>query len=135
MIGRTGRQFPQFHAKNEAIRFGAFVEDLDLFDAEFFRLSPIEARMLDPQQRMMLEVSWQALEDAAINPEDLRRSRCGVYAGISIMDYRDMAIDDPARAPAATLKGTKRKKFASRNWPIARNSIPVTRAQPMMVIA
>ena len=101
VIGRTGQQFPQFNAKNGAIRFGAFVEDLDLFDAEFFRISPIEAQMLDPQQRMMLEVSWQALEDAAINPEHLRRSRTGVYAGISIMDYRDMAIDDPATAEAA----------------------------------
>ena len=101
VIGRTGRQFPQFNAKNGAIRFGAFVEDLDRFDAEFFRISPIEAQMLDPQQRMMLEVSWQALEDAAINPENLRCSRTGVYAGISIMDYRDMAIDDPATAEAA----------------------------------
>ncbi|MYG49963.1 MAG: hypothetical protein F4164_11525, partial [Gemmatimonadales bacterium] len=65
VIGRPGRQFPQFSARNEAIRFGAYVEDLDLFDAEFFRISPIEAQMLDPQQRMMLEVSWWALEDAA----------------------------------------------------------------------
>ena len=95
IIGRTGRQFPRFAARNEAIRFGAYVEDLDLFDAEFFRISPIEAQMLDPQQRMMLEVSWRALEDAAIDPESLKGSRTGVYAGISIMDYRDMAIQDP----------------------------------------
>ncbi|MCY3601029.1 MAG: beta-ketoacyl synthase N-terminal-like domain-containing protein, partial [Gemmatimonadetes bacterium] len=44
VIGRTGRQFPHYAARNEAIRFGAYVEDLDLFDAEFFRISPIEAQ-------------------------------------------------------------------------------------------
>ncbi|MDE2851833.1 MAG: type I polyketide synthase [Acidobacteriota bacterium] len=101
VIGRPGRQFPQFAASNEAIRFGAYVEDLDLFDAEFFRISPIEAQMLDPQQRMMLEVSWWALEDAAIDPGSLKGSRTGVYAGISIMDYRDMAISDPGTSEAA----------------------------------
>ena len=101
VIGRPGRQFPQFAASNEAIRFGAYVEDLDLFDAEFFRISPIEAQMLDPQQRMMLEVSWWALEEAAIDPGSLKGSRTGVYAGISIMDYRDMAISDPGTSEAA----------------------------------
>ncbi len=101
VIGRAGRQFPRFAAKNEAIRFGAYVEDLDLFDAEFFRISPIEAQMLDPQQRMMLEVSWWALEDAAIDPGSLKGSRTGVYAGISIMDYREMAIFDPDSNEAA----------------------------------
>ena len=101
VIGRPGRQFPQFSARNEAIRFGAYVEDLDLFDAEFFRISPIEAQMLDPQQRMMLEVRWWALEDAAIDPGSLRGSRTGVYAGISIMDYRDLAISDPDSDEAA----------------------------------
>jgi len=101
IIGRTGRQFPQFAASNQAIRFGAYVEDVDLFDAEFFRISPIEAQMLDPQQRMMLEVSWWALEDAAIDPGSLEGSRTGVYAGISIMDYRDMAISDPGTSEAA----------------------------------
>ena len=101
VIGRPGRQFPQFDAGNQAIRFGAYVEDLDLFDAEFFRISPIEAQMLDPQQRMMLEVSWWALEDAAIDPGSLKGSRTGVYAGISIMDYRDMAISDPGTSEAA----------------------------------
>ena len=101
VIGRTGRQFPHYAARNEAIRFGAYVEDLDLFDAEFFRISPIEAQMLDPQQRMMLEVSWWALEDAAIDPGSLRGSRTGVFAGISIMDYRDLAISDPDSNEAA----------------------------------
>ena len=104
VIGRTGRLFPESDAGSEALRFGAFIEDLDQFDAEFFRMSPIEARMLDPQQRMMLETSWQALEDAAIDPESLRGGRTAVYAGISNYDYRDMALDTPETVePAAGL--------------------------------
>ena len=57
------------------------MDDIDKFDAAFFRISPVEAELLDPQQRIMLETSWQALEDAGIDPERLRGSRPGVYAG------------------------------------------------------
>ena len=87
-----------------ACRFGAFVDGIDLFDPAFFRISPIEAQFLDPQQRMMLEVSWQALEDAGIDPDSLKGSRTGVYVGISNIEYRGLIqeSDDPAE-PAATL--------------------------------
>ncbi len=98
VIGRAGRLFPESGAQHDALRFGAFIEDLDQFDAEFFRISPIEAQMLDPQQRMMLETTWHALEDAAIDPESLRGSRTGVYVGISNNDYRDMVLDLPETA-------------------------------------
>ncbi|MDE2719062.1 SDR family NAD(P)-dependent oxidoreductase [Candidatus Palauibacter polyketidifaciens] len=101
VIGRAGRLFPDSGGENRALRFGAFIEDLDQFDADFFRISPIEAQMLDPQQRMMLEVSWHALEDAGIDPESLKGSRTGVYVGISNNDYRDMVIDAPETADTA----------------------------------
>ena len=65
-----------------ASRIGAFVEGIDQFDAGFFKIRPIEARMMDPQQRMLLETSWQALEDAGIDPASLKGSRAGVYAGV-----------------------------------------------------
>ena len=65
-----------------ASRVGAYVEGIDQFDAGFFRIRPIEARMMDPQQRMLLETTWQSLEDAAIDPASLKGSRTGVYAGI-----------------------------------------------------
>ncbi len=104
VIGRTGPLFPDSDAGSEALRFGAFIDDLDRFDAEFFRMSPIEAQMLDPQQRLMLETSWQALEDAAVDPESLKGGRTAVYAGISNYDYRDMAIHTPETVePAAGL--------------------------------
>ena len=93
VIGRAGQFPPNSNVYSEALRYGAHLKDIDQFDAEFFRISPIEAQLLDPQQRMMLETSWLALEDAGIDSESLRNSRTGIYAGISIYDYREATID------------------------------------------
>ena len=74
----------------EAYARGGFVDEIDRFDAEFFRITPIEARMMDPRQRMMLETTWQAIEDAGMDPGGLRGSRTGIYAGIGTSEYRDL---------------------------------------------
>ena len=71
-IGRIGELFQNAAAQREACYFAAFIDDVDQFDAPFFRISPVEAQHLDPQQRLMLETSWQALEDAGINPDRLK---------------------------------------------------------------
>ena len=103
-VGRIGTLFPDAEVQNDACRFGAFVEDIDLFDAAFFRISPVEAQLLDPQQRMMLETSWQAFEDAGIDPSRLKGSRTGVYAGISNNDYRGVILGGSRTAdPSASL--------------------------------
>ena len=106
-IGRIGALFPEDTGQIEACRFGAYLDDLDRFDAAFFRISPVEAQLLDPQQRLLLETSWRALEDACIDPERLRDSRTGVYAGISNNDYRGLILEAGASAgpaePAASL--------------------------------
>lgn len=68
-------------------KWGGFLDGVEEFDPAFFDLVPAEADYMDPQQRLFLEHSWLALEDAAIDPKSLRRSRCGVFAGSPGSDY------------------------------------------------
>ena len=66
---------------------GGFISDIAEFDAAFFGISPREAAVMDPQQRMLLETAWRALEDAGIQVDKLAGSATGVYIGISQSDY------------------------------------------------
>ncbi|MXZ57652.1 MAG: SDR family NAD(P)-dependent oxidoreductase [Rhodothermaceae bacterium] len=69
---------------------GGFIDELDRFDAEFFGITPIDAHKMDPRHRILLETSWQALENAGIDPETLKSSLTGVYVGIGSSEYRDL---------------------------------------------
>jgi polyketide synthase 13 len=73
-------------------RHGGYLDDIAGFDAEFFGVAPREARLMDPQQRMVLEVAWEALEHAGIAPDSLRGSATGVYVGVSSVDYSQLTV-------------------------------------------
>ena len=73
------------------VRRGGFLSGIDLFDADFFGIAPREARRMDPQHRLLLEVAWEALEDGGIAPERLAGTAAGVFVGISSHDYADIA--------------------------------------------
>ncbi|WP_433928151.1 type I polyketide synthase [Sorangium cellulosum] len=72
----------------DVLPWGAFLKEVDGFDAHFFGISPREAVKMDPQQRLLLEVAWEALEHAGIAADRLAGTRTGVFVGITTNDYQ-----------------------------------------------
>jgi len=85
---------PQAVGKTKTRQGGFLDGKVSEFDAEFFGLHPREVASMDPQQRLLLEVSWEALENAGIPPEKLTGSKSGVFVGISVNEYLELALSN-----------------------------------------
>jgi myxalamid-type polyketide synthase MxaE and MxaD len=94
--------------------FGGFLDEVDGFDPHFFGISPREAGRMDPQQRLFLEVAWEALERAGIPADGLAGSATGVYAGVYNDDYTWLQIAHPEELDAHTYTGSYQSVLAGR---------------------
>ena len=74
-------------------KWGAFLSDIAGFDAEFFNINEREATVIDPQHRLLLETSWEAVEHAGLDPATISTTRTGVFVGLTHADYQLLAAD------------------------------------------
>lgn len=94
-----------YHGRTN-VKHGYFVDDdIKAFDAEFFGVKAIEAQAMDPQQRFLMEVAFEALENAGIPIERLKGSDTGVFVGAMSHDYGTMMVRDPSDVPIYTATG------------------------------
>ena len=82
-------------------KWGGFIADVDKFDPLFFNISPKEAALVDPQERLFLETAWQTIEDAGYTKESISGSRVGVYVGVMWGQYELFGAESIARGETA----------------------------------
>jgi len=98
-----------------SVSFSAgILADIDLFDAGFFGISPREAHWLDPQQRLLLEMAYEAMENGGTPSKSLAGTSCGVYVGISSIDYGLYGLEDLASMSAHSMTGNTLSVAANR---------------------
>ncbi len=95
-------------------RYGGFIRDPDKFDATFFGVSPLEAKLMDPQQRLFLQTVWHTLENAGYRPADLAGSKTAVFVGVSTSDYFEAMREAGAEIDAHTSTGFAHCLLANR---------------------
>jgi phthiocerol/phenolphthiocerol synthesis type-I polyketide synthase C len=93
-------------------RHAGVLDDVESFDAAFFGISAREARQIDPQQRLMLELAWEAQEDAGVLPDAL--GEAGVYIGASATEYANSRFGDPSSGDAYFMPGNTLSIFSNR---------------------
>ena len=100
--------------ETEFARVGGFVHDFEEFDSTFFGISPREASDVDPQQRILLELAWHCMEDAAISVQRLQDQSTGVYVGIINHDHERLTLSDRGGISAHTGLGRSSSIAANR---------------------
>ncbi|MCP4273685.1 MAG: SDR family NAD(P)-dependent oxidoreductase, partial [Gammaproteobacteria bacterium] len=93
-------------------KWGGFIEGVDEFDPLFFNISPREAKVMDPQERLFLEHSWMAMEDAGYTRESLQKDQCidqsgqvGVYVGVMYGEYQLLGVEESMRGDRMGFAG------------------------------
>jgi 6-methylsalicylic acid synthase len=109
---RRGGEYAAAAAR--AIQTGYYLDDIAGFDAEFFGVSPREAALMDPQQRMTVEVAWEALEHAGLDPTSLAGGDTAVYMGVCTDDYGRRLLEDLPRVEGWTGIGSSLCGVANR---------------------
>lgn len=102
------------HAGTAYTRAAAMLSDVDRFDAGFFRIAPQEASRIDPQHRILLEVAWEALEDAGQPPSAIAGHNVGVFIGQAFQDYFFLQQQDLPGMNAYTMMGSAACMAANR---------------------
>ncbi len=95
-------------------RFGAFLDRVDLFDPEFFGISPREAARMDPQQRILLEVAWEALERCGFAGESRDAAKLGVFVGSMWNEYTQASLNSADQIDAYVGTGSAGSFLAGR---------------------
>lgn len=95
-------------------KWGGFIEGFDKFDAFFFGINNREAAALDPQQRKILEITWEALEDAGYVPSELSGSKTGVFLGAFTLDYKVLQFSDFRNIGTHTAVGSMMTMLSNR---------------------
>lgn len=98
----------------QTTRKGSFLDDIEGFDADFFGISPREADFLDPQQRIVLELAWEALANAGVPPLSLRGTEAGVFVAANSNDYGRRLLEDIPHTGAYAVNGTTYYGIANR---------------------
>ncbi|MFD5396311.1 SDR family NAD(P)-dependent oxidoreductase [Streptomyces sp. NPDC127097] len=102
------------HKGTSYVREGGFLGNAGDFDAGFFGVSPREATAMDPQQRILLETSWETLENAGIDPTTLRGSDAGVFVGTNGQDYGSVLAQGADNADGYLITGTSASVVSGR---------------------
>jgi len=119
-IGNDRWNTDYYHHPDQRIRGKSYtmsaglIDDVFAFDTEFFGITPREATQMDPQQRHLLELVWEALEDGHQIPEQIASTDCAVYIGISSTDYANSRHDDPCSADVHFMTGNTLSIAANR---------------------
>ncbi|KAL4923299.1 uncharacterized protein BDV17DRAFT_296474 [Aspergillus undulatus] len=112
---------PAYHGHSNIQHSYLLEEDVAAFDSEFFGIKPVEAKAIDPQQRLLMETVYEGLESAGLSIDSLRGSDTAVYVGLMCGDYEASLLRDLKTAPVYTATGIGRSILSNRvsyffNW-------------------